>query len=99
MGDPTATPSSRLKSWITTVLVFLLVQLIFLTMDFFTLYPNLREQGDFAKTILNALPDELFTTWFAPYDFLFFNFVTAVMAAAIVIAVLTDVIVYIFSRK
>ncbi|WP_020621225.1 YfzA family protein [Paenibacillus daejeonensis] len=99
MGDPTATPSSRLKSWVTTVLVFLLVQLIFLTMDFFALYPNLREQGNFARSIMDALPDELFTTWFAPYDFLFFNFVTAVMVVAIVLAALKDVIVYIFSRK
>ncbi|MFS0724130.1 YfzA family protein [Paenibacillus sp. 1P07SE] len=100
MKDSGSKPRShRLKSWATTLLVFFLVQLIFLTMDFFSLYPNLREQGNFAKTIMDSLPDELFTTWFAPYDFLFFNFVTAIMLLAVVLAALTDFVSAILFKK
>ena len=82
---------SRIRSWIITLGVFFIVQLVFIIVDGTSLEPNINDSGNIAGRVLES---GLFTKWITPYDFPFFNMATMVF----VIAIFAKAVTAIFSR-
>ncbi|MGM7684675.1 YfzA family protein [Cytobacillus sp. Hm23] len=62
------------KRWMITIGIFLIVQLIFITVDGTFLEPNIHDSDHLiAKFGRWVLESKLFTQWITPYSFPFFN--------------------------
>ncbi|UNK17911.1 YfzA family protein [Paenibacillus sp. N3/727] len=79
---------NRIRSWVITLGVFLIVQLIFIAVDGTSLEPNINDSGNLWGRILQS---ELFTEWITPYSFPFFNLCTVVCVIAILAKAVTDI--------
>lgn len=81
------------KRWMITISIFLIVQLIFLTVDGTFLEPNINDSGNlFARIGRWILDLKLFTEWIAPYSYPFFNMFMTIHLIAILIQAVHDVI-------
>ncbi|MFD2761577.1 YfzA family protein [Lentibacillus juripiscarius] len=88
------------KRWIITIGIFLVVQLIFITVDGTFLEPNINNSDNlFARIGRWILGSKLFTEWIAPYSFPFFNMVMTIHVVAILIQAVQDIISSISSKK
>lgn len=80
--------ASRIRSWIITLGVFFIVQLIFIIADGTSLEPNINDSGNIAGRVLES---DLFTKWISLYSFSFFNMATMVFVIAIFAKAVTDI--------
>ncbi|MCT1902604.1 YfzA family protein [Oceanobacillus sojae] len=87
--------NKKLKEIVVTVGVLLLVQIIFMLLDGTGWEPNVRETN-FINNVLNA---KLFTEYFRFYSYPFFNFVTFLHLAAILICVSAEILSIIFKKN
>lgn len=84
------------KSWFIILGAFLIAQFVFVAIDGTTFEPNINDSGNIAGRILDS---KLFTEWFAPYSFPFFNMATAIFVIAILGKVITDIFSSVFHRS
>ena len=81
------------KRWMMTVVIFFIVQVIFIAIDGTLLEPNINDSGNlFGRIARWMLGLKLFTDWIAPYTFPFFNMVTTVYVIAMLIQAVHDII-------
>ena len=85
-----------IKSWLILIAVFIIVQLLFIAIDGTEFEPNINDSGNITGRILDST---LFTEWFTPYDFPFFNMATAIFAIAILGKTGTDIFSSIFHMR
>ncbi|MFP7493388.1 YfzA family protein [Terribacillus saccharophilus] len=88
------------RSWIISIGIFLLVQVIFFLVDGTVWEPNINDSNDFFPRMFRSILDwELFTEWFTPYSYPFFNMAMFIHITALVITTIADVIAVLFSKK
>lgn len=98
MENPKQT--SRVKRWLITIGIFLIVQLIFIAVDGTSLEPNINDGGSLlARTGRAVLESRLFTEWITPYSFAFFNLFITVQVIAILIQAVMDMRATVISNK
>ncbi|WDU77600.1 YfzA family protein [Lysinibacillus sp. G01H] len=87
VGTEKAHESNLLKRWIITICIFLIVQLIFITVDGTALEPNMNDSNNLVARMGRWILDSrLFTEWITPYSFPFFNMFITIHVIAILIA-------------
>ena len=92
MMDAKKYNSSLIKRWVTTIGIFLIVQLIFIAVDGTFLEPNINDSNNvfirIGRWILNS---KLFTEWITPYSFPFFNMIMLFHVIAILLQAVQDI--------
>ena len=100
MMDAKKHNSSLIKRWVTTIGIFLIVQLIFIAVDGTFLEPNINDSNNvfirIGRWILNS---KLFTEWITPYSLSFFNMFMTIHVIAILIQAVQDIISSMFQKK
>lgn len=99
-GTDKTLPNNQEKRWIITVGIFLIVQLLFVIVDGTGLEPNINDSGNlFARGGRWMMDSKLFTVWFTPYSFPFFNMVMVVHIVAIFIQAVQSIIASMYPKK
>lgn len=92
--------NNRVKRWMITVGIFLIVQLIFITIDGTFLEPNINDSDNlFARTGRWVLDSKPFTEWITPYSFPFFNMFMTIHVIAMLMQAVQDIISGMFTKK
>lgn len=95
-----AQPFNLKRSWIISLGIFLLVQVIFMLVDGTSWVPKLNDSDDFIHRMFRSILDmKLFTEWFTPYSYPYFNLVMVVHIFALLVVGIADIIAIIFSKK
>lgn len=88
------------RSWVITLGIFLIVQFIFMAVDGTSWEPNIRDSNDIAGRFFRwVLQLELFTEWFTPYSYPYFNLITLVFIIVILAIAVTEIFSNVFSKK
>jgi len=100
MTDTKKGRSTQIRNWVITLGILLLMHLYFITADGTSWVPNMNDSGNLISRIFQSLlQTKLFTEWFTPYSYPFFNWVTVASSIAIIIAAIITIKSSIFSKK
>ncbi|WP_062049078.1 YfzA family protein [Bacillus sp. JCM 19034] len=90
----------KVRQWVITIGLFVIVQLVFFVVDGTSLEPNINDSNNlFFRVARWLLDSKLFTEWITPYSYPFFNMFTTLHVIAILISALTDFIMKVFPKK
>ncbi|PAD38993.1 YfzA family protein [Terribacillus sp. 7520-G] len=88
------------RRWITYLVIFLLVQLVFFLVDGTSWEPNINDGDSFLLRMFRSILDSaLFTEWIAPYSYPYFNMVMTVHILALLVVAIADVNRILNSKK
>ncbi|TCZ76663.1 hypothetical protein E0485_13840 [Paenibacillus albiflavus] len=92
--------SAQIRNWVITLGILLIMHLYFIIADGTSWVPNMNDSGNLMSRIFQSLLQmKLFTEWFTPYSYPYFNWVTVASTIAIIIAAIVTIISNIFSKK
>lgn len=93
-------PINLKKRWIIIIVIFLMAQLILITVDGTFLEPNVNDKGSLAfRTVRWILDSRLFTKWITFYSFPFFNMLLLIHVIAVLFQAIQDSLLWILSKK
>lgn len=83
---------NRIRWWITALIVFFIVQLIFFTIDGTLLEPNLNDSDDIVGKYADwILESRLFNEWITLYSFPWFNLATILFVIFLLANAVSDI--------
>src|SRR5690625_3635034 len=83
---------SRLRIWIISVSIFLIMLLVFFTIDRTSLEPNLNDSNNIAGKAAERLTEsKFFNEWISPFSFPLFNLATTLFVLVLLGKAITDI--------